>query len=150
MPAPADPCMFCGEYHKGECGGAKKKAVVRPTRRLTTAAPPDTSPQPSKLDRIKAAASEDWKPTVESIPRRRPVSMIESAIKAERNYTEALDPETVAINGAVRALHTAGLLGEKQQAEWSAVLATSPSLEEEKLLWRMQHKAAKDTRPASP
>lgn len=140
MPVKPDPCMFCGEIHKGSCGPkpAQKKERVLKVPAPPTESVPAQSARPSKLDRMRAAASDSWTPTVEQVPRTRAsrASITEAAVKTERNYHIALDPDTVAINAAVRALADADLLSDKQLEEWSSVLSHKPTLEEEKLLWR--------------
>lgn len=145
--------MFCGETHRGNCGG-QKKVVARATKKPATS--PATQPpavvtelKPSKLDRMRAAATDTWQPTVEAVPRTRAQRIKASAepeapFKVERKFTTALDEDTVVLNGAIRALHAANMIADDQLAELSHVLSVHPTIEEELMLWRLQQQAARE------
>lgn len=163
-----DHCMFCAPEpctcnEKPKAKGKRLPSV--PTVNAATVELPvdDVTPASavSRLDRMRARAAEDAArmpaPVVGAElspqPRRRATrpdtepEKIDTTKMAAR-LVASMDEDTAALNGAVRAL--ALLLSDADRVTYAEVLATQPSLDEQKLLWKARHRGYQANSASAP
>lgn len=141
-----DECMFCGA-NPCECSGKPKRKFQTKVEKLTPFDPglgdlkPEPIPRGSRLARMRNDARTAPPPPIPVAPvgrRGRSTATDTAAPTGERIKTRTIDPDTVCLNAAVRALNDAGLLSHWQQQEWVGAINTPPSTEEEILLWKLR------------
>lgn len=143
----ADPCMFCGNL-PCQCN-------VRPLKRNKTSKAvqskqdnySDLKPEPiargSRVARMKEAArATPPTPNVAAPVAHTPLRMGEDT-GSKREHMKASaeieNQEQLVLDAAIRTLAQAELLDQTEVQQYAKIISTIPTLEEEKILWKLRH-----------